>query len=249
MTAIAPEAAPARRPSPGFPALPEDGVADALLRLSAARAGGALFGAHGTVYLRDGAVVHAESPDAPSLDVLLGGTAHVAPGVLEICHLDALFDAAFFVLGPDSGPARFRPGAAHRFGPGHPVAAAAVARESHRRRAMLDRVYPHPRLDTAPVRRRSRPAARVTRRQHAVLRLADGVRTPSAIARELGCPAFHVLVEVRRLAAAGCLDIRPPEPDPDPLAPPPPWLAAAAAPTAPPDVALLIRLRDALAAW
>ncbi|GAA4980102.1 hypothetical protein GCM10023205_56280 [Yinghuangia aomiensis] len=246
MTAIAPEAAPPARTA--VPGMPEDGVADALLRLSAARAGGALFGAHGTVYLRDGAVVHAESPDAPSLDVLLDGTAHVAPGVLEICRLEALFDAAFFVLGPDSGPARFRPGAAHRSGPGHPVAAATVARESHRRRAMLDRVYPNPRLDGAPVRRHARPAARVTRRQRAVLRLADGVRTPSAIALALGCPAFHVLVEVRRLAAAGLVDVRPPDPDPEPLAPPP-WLTAAAAPTAPPDVALLIRLRDALAAW
>ncbi|CAM5534121.1 hypothetical protein STANM309S_00780 [Streptomyces tanashiensis] len=43
----------------------------------------------------------------------------------------------------------------------------------------------------------------VPARQRAVLELADGVRTASDIAQALGRSAFHILVDLRRLAAAG----------------------------------------------
>ncbi len=133
-------------------------VSPMLVRLAAERATGALLRDHGTLYLDEGQVVHAESPAAPGIDVLLtsagrlpaedwqeavdrAGTrgrvgrflvdsGRLAGGELELCHLSALFDAAFFVLAPGSGPTRFRYGAAHWLGRIRPVSAAAVERES-----------------------------------------------------------------------------------------------------------------------
>jgi hypothetical protein len=71
----------------------------------------------------------------------------------------------------------------------------------------------------------------------------DGIRTATDIARELGRPAFHTLVDIRRLAAAGLVTAatahgaRASVPA-EPLPPPPPD----------PDIALLKRVRDALEA-
>ncbi|NUS76171.1 MAG: transcriptional regulator, partial [Streptomyces sp.] len=65
--------------------------------------------------------------------------------------------------------------------------------------------------------------------------LVDGVRTAPDIARAMGRPAFHTLVDVRRLAAAGVLvrgALRPAEP--------------VRTETTDPDITLLKRLRDAL---
>ncbi|WFB10716.1 transcriptional regulator [Streptomyces sp. LX-29] len=245
-----------------------------LTDLAAERATGALLADSGVVYLVDGEVVHAESPAAPGIDVLLthGGrlpaeswqeavdragpqrrvgsflvsSGQVAGGELEICHLSALFDAAYFALSPDGGPVRFRSGAVHWLGPVRPVRVAAVEREIRRRRALLDRLWPRPEADTAPVVPCDTDvrAAAVTCRQRAVLSLADGVRTATAIAWLLGRPAFHTLVDVRRLAAAGL--VRTPPVAPARAAPPvPPWVAS---PSADPDIALLRRLRDALEA-
>ncbi|MCA1221869.1 transcriptional regulator, partial [Streptomyces sp. 8L] len=42
-----------------------------LLRLAEERATGALLRDHGTLYLSEGRIVHAESPAAPGVDVLL----------------------------------------------------------------------------------------------------------------------------------------------------------------------------------
>lgn len=81
----------------------------------------------------------------------------LAGGELEICHLAAIFDAAFFALSPGSGPSRFRRGATHWIGSVRSVPAAAVERETRRRRELLDAVWPYPLLDTAPVV--PRPAA------------------------------------------------------------------------------------------
>ncbi|WP_369213524.1 transcriptional regulator, partial [Streptomyces flavofungini] len=201
-----------------------------LTRLAGERATGALLRDQGSLYLVEGRVVHAESPAAPGIDVLLtaggvlpaqgwqealslAGTRHevgrhlvdsgrVTAGELEVCHLGALFDAAFFVLGPAGGPTRFRYGVAHWLGRVRPVAVEAVERETRRRRALLDSVWPCPELDTAPVvPRPPAPGQRITVRQRALLRLADGVRTPTAIAWAIGRPTFHTLIEVRRLAA------------------------------------------------
>ncbi|MEV0034825.1 transcriptional regulator [Streptomyces sp. NPDC056909] len=244
-----------------------------LVRLAGERATGALLRDHGTLYLTDGRIVHAESPAAPGIDVLLtaGGrlpragweeavdragarrevgrflveSGRLGDGELEICHLGALFDAAFFALAPGSGPTRFRYGVAHWIGPVRPVPAAAVERETRRRRELLDRVWPYPAVDTAPVVARGpAPGQAVTRRQRALLELADGVRTPVAIAWALGRPAFHTLLDVRRLAAAGLVET-PDEPSAAPPAPVPSWVATVAAD---PDIALLRRLRDALEA-
>ncbi|MGW1893153.1 transcriptional regulator [Streptomyces sp. NPDC002004] len=248
-------------------------ISPMLLRLASERATGALLRDQGTLYLADGRIVHAESPAAPGLDVLLtaGGTlppedwqeaidragargtvgrhlvdsGRLAEGELQMCHLGALFDAAYFVLGPTTGPTRFRYGVAHWLGRVQEVTAEAVDRESRRRRALLDGVCPYPELDTAPVVPRApAPGQAVTGRLRAVLRLADGVRTPSAIAWELGRPAFHTLLEVRRLAAAGLVEtaVRSAAALPPAL---PDWVTVSAED---PDIALLRRLRDALEA-
>ncbi|MGP3632304.1 transcriptional regulator [Streptomyces sp. 24-1644] len=245
-----------------------------LQRLAAERATGALMRDRGTLYLADGQVVHAESPATPGIDILLttGGalrhegwwdavaqagagqrvgrylvdSGHVPGGALELCHLGALYDAAFFALAPTRTPARFRYGVSHWIGPVRPVAVEAVQRETLRRRELLDRIWPEALTDTAPVTRTAHPVdAPVPPRQLRVLELADGVRTASDIARELGRSAFHTLVGLRRLAAAGLVEAVGRD------------AASSAATsrratlpevTADPDVALLRRLRDALEA-
>ncbi|MFD7748528.1 winged helix-turn-helix domain-containing protein [Streptomyces sp. NPDC059698] len=245
-----------------------------LRRLAAERATGALLRDHGTLYLADGQVVHAESPATPGIDVLLtaGGalrhegwwdavaqagarrrvgrylvdSGHVPGGALELCHLGALYDAAFFALAPTGTPARFRYGVAHWIGPVRPVPVAAVERETLRRREFLDRIWPDPACDGAPLRTTAYGSdAPAPARQRRILELADGDRTASDIARQLGRSAFHVLVDLRRLAAAGLVEAVRARPLP----------AASASGritlpevTADPDVALLRRLRDALEA-
>ncbi|RSS39706.1 transcriptional regulator, partial [Streptomyces sp. WAC05858] len=265
------------------------GHTPSLTGLAAERASGALLCDAGTVYLRDGQVVHAESPVAPGIEVLLtiggrltadswreavgrtgpdGGvgrflvdSGRLSDAELEICHLGALFDAAYFALGHGSGPRGFQRGAAHWLGPVRAVGAAAVERETRRRGELLDSLWPYPQVDTEPVvlRRPDGRAPAVTSRQRAVLALADGVRTPARIARELGRPAFHTLIDIRRLAAAGHVATpRPARPGPPgrpdlsarsgACAPPAPDRGPAAAAFTDPDIDLLRRLRDALEA-
>lgn len=237
------------------------GVSPMLTRLAEERATGVLDREHGTLHLAEGRVVHAESPLAPGLAELL--TAHgtlaaeawrdaedsadegrlvrygVTPGALELAQVGALYDAAYFALAPSSTPGRFRYGAAHWLASVHPVPVAALEREMLRRRALLRRIWPDPATDGAPLVRADPVAApTVPTRQAAVLERVDGVRRAVDIARELGRPAFHTLVHIRRLAAAGLVaPQRPPAPDPlpDDVA-------------ADPYVALLKRVRDALEA-
>ncbi|MEV7982165.1 transcriptional regulator [Streptomyces sp. NPDC086519] len=240
-----------------------------LTRLAEERATGALVREHGTLHLAEGRVVHAESPLAPGLDVLL--TAHgtldaaawpwtddipaathrllaaglLPRGALELCRLGALYDAGYFALAPSSTPGRFRygtttaaagpPGAVR---PLRAVPVTALEHETLRRRELLHRIWPDPSADGAPLIRADPVAPPpVTPRQRAVLDRVDGVRTAPQIARELGRPAFHTLVDVRRLAAAGLLVPRNTVPLPPPLPP-----------VTDPDIALLKRLRDALEA-
>ncbi|AGP60735.1 hypothetical protein [Streptomyces rapamycinicus] len=266
------------------------GRAPSLTGLADERASGALLCDAGTVYLRDGQVVHAESPVAPGIEVLLttggrltadswreavgrtgraGGvgrflvdSGRLSGAELEICHLGALFDAAYFALGHGSGPRGFQRGAAHWLGPVRPVGAVAVERETRRRGKLLAALWPYPQVDTEPVvlRRPDGRAPAVTPRQRAVLALADGVRTPARIAHELGRPAFHTLIDIRRLAAAGHVATpRSARPEHPGRHPGPPAGSAGSAPTAPdrgpgavvftdPDIDLLRRLRDALEA-
>ncbi|MGC3003714.1 DUF4388 domain-containing protein, partial [Streptomyces sp. G35A] len=146
----------------------EDGSATELLgTLAADRATGALSTESGVLYLSAGDVVHAESAHSPDLGDLLTRSGAVTPdgwweaveragaghrvgrrlvdsgrltaGALELCHLGALFDAAYFALAPGSVALRFRPGAAHWLGAVRPVPVATVLRETWRRRDLLHR--------------------------------------------------------------------------------------------------------------
>ncbi|MER7519059.1 transcriptional regulator [Streptomyces sp. NPDC126499] len=248
-------------------------VSPMLARLAAEKATGALLRDHGTLYLVDGRVVHAESPRSPGVDVLLTAagrlpragweeavdragalgavgrflvdSGRLRDGELEICHLGAVFDAAFFALAPTAGPTRFRYGVAHWFGTVRPVDAETVERETRRRRELLDSVWPYPAVDAAPVvPRPAAPGQPVGARHRALLAAADGVRTPADLARLLGRPAFHTLLDVRRLAAAGLVETPHEAPPPPPAVPA--WVGEVA--TLDPDIALLRRLRDALEA-
>ncbi|WP_189861284.1 hypothetical protein [Streptomyces poonensis] len=265
-----------------------------LNRLAAERATGVLLREHGRLYLVDGRIMHAESPETPGLDVLLtmGGlldtefwreavaqagarrrvgrflvdSGRVSEGALELCHVGALFDAAYFVLGPSSAPARFRYGAVHWLGPVRPVPVAALERETLRRRALLHRIWPDPATDSAPLVRADAPAEPpVPARQGAVLGQVNGARTAADISRALGRPAFHTLVDLRRLAAAGLVRTAPAAAPPQtsprrpsiahgpdgldgPDGPDASVSALLTEPSADPDVSLLRRLRDALEA-
>ncbi|MFZ3570123.1 transcriptional regulator [Streptomyces sp. BH097] len=244
------------------------GVSPMLSRLADEQATGALIREHGTLYLEGGRVVHAESPATPGMDILLmaGGAVQaegwseavdragarsrvgrylveqgrLSDGALELCHLGALFDASYFTLAPSSGPSRFRYGVSHWFGSVRPVPVAAVERETLRRRELLQRIWPEPDTDTAPLSRIIRQdGTGVPPRRRRVLDLVDGARTASQIALTLGRPTFHTLVDLRRLAASGLVTTAS-------VPAPPEW------PELPvvedPDVALLRRLRAGLEA-
>ncbi|MFH8977805.1 hypothetical protein [Streptomyces sp. NPDC017890] len=244
----------------------------ALGALAAEEATGALSGERGIVYLSAGRVVHVESAFAPDLGALLtrsgalapdgwwdaidrGGTqarvghrlvdsGRLAAGALEVCHLGALFDAAYFVLAHDARAHRFRPGAVHWLGTVRSVPVDVVVRESGRRRALLDRIWPDPDIDTVPLTRvPGAGAADLPVRRSRTLTQVDGVRTAAQIASALACRTYHILVELRRLAADGLVTAAPPAPEP---------LAPATQPDGvvwdDPDTALLRRLRAALEA-
>ncbi|MFI9152715.1 transcriptional regulator [Streptomyces sp. NPDC053367] len=247
------------------------GLSPMLSRLAAERATGALEREHGVLYLAEGQVVHAESPPAPGLDVLLSahGTlsaetwpevlaraddrcgaarllldaGRIGRGPLELCHTGVLYDAGYFALAPSRTPGRFRYGDRHPLGTLRPVSVAALERETLRRRALLHRLWPEGRLDSAPLLRTVAGTGVVPpARRWAVLELVDGVRTAPEIARALGRHTFHTLVDVRRLAAAGLVAAGAPPPEAGPPADPSP------PPATDPDITLLKRLRDALEA-
>lgn len=232
-----PDRGPANRaePRPGIPPT----LSPMLSRLAQERATGVLTRERGVLYLVEGQVVHAESPATPGLDVLLTtrgalgsdgwweavseagadrrvgrflvDSGRLTAGALELCHLGALYDAAFFTLGPSSGPARFRYGVAHWIGPVRPVSVDAVERETLRRRDLLHRIWPEPGTDTEPLVRTGRAVdATLPPRQRTVLDQVDGERTASDISLVLGRPGFHTLVDLRRLAAAGIVTTRSP---------------------------------------
>ncbi|WP_405537076.1 transcriptional regulator [Streptomyces sp. NBC_00075] len=258
------------------------GVSPILGRLATERATGALVRERGSLYLADGQVVHAESPAVPGLDVLLTArgtldadgwrdavgaagernrvgrflveSGRIGAGALEVCHLGALYDAAYFALAPSGTPGHFRYGDTHWLGPVRPVPVAALEHETLRRRALLHRIWPDAAPDSAPLLRSGSPGApTISARQSAVLDLVDGVRTAADIALALARPTFHTLVDVRRLAAAGVI-----VPAAVPALPPPLPPSTSSAPPAPPgslppsftdpNITLLKRLRDALEA-
>ncbi|MCK8433477.1 hypothetical protein G3I77_10635 [Streptomyces sp. D2-8] len=267
-----------------------DEPASALLgTLAEQGATGALSTESGIVYLAAGHVVHVESAVTPDLGDLLthsGALApdgwweaidqagrrcrvgrqlvdsgHLAAGALELCHLGALFDAAYFVLAHDGPALRFRSGAAHWLGAVRPVPVDTVLRESRRRRELLHRIWPEPAVDRAPLARVSGPdAADLPARRGRTLAQVDGVRTAAQIATALACRTFHTLVELRRLAAAGLVapvaplaSVPSPAPAPAPASAPAtvsaePGPTPRPAPPDEPDTALLRRLLHALEA-
>lgn len=216
---------------------------ETLERLADTRATGVLQSAGGAVYLLDGAVVHAESDQSVGVVPLLAGCGRipleawhesvraygpehrvarmlvaqklVSQGELELCHLVALYDAAFFALTAWCTATSFVPGVAHWLGPLGSVNARRLRREAVRRRDLLERAWPCPQVDAAPVVPivSGLPARRALgRRQHELLDHADGRRTPADLARLLGRSAFETLLEVRRLAAGGLVATPPDTP-------------------------------------
>jgi hypothetical protein len=244
------------------------GISPMLTRLAVGQATGVLVRECGALHLVDGMVVHAESPLAPGLDVLLTARGTLDPAVwreaegragdqpgalrlladagrlglsaLELCHLGALYDAAYFVLAPSRTPGRFRYGTPPPVPALRSVPVAALERETARRHGLLHTVWPDAAPDAAPLTRTGRAAPPpLTLRQRAVLERVDGARTAPDIARELGRRAFPTLLDVRRLVAAGVVAPGPRAPDPVPIPP---------TEVNDPDITLLKRLRDALEA-
>ncbi|MGA5895401.1 hypothetical protein [Streptomyces venetus] len=257
-----------------------DEPASALLgTLAAEGASGALSTEWGIFYLSAGHVVHVESAVTADLGDLLTHSGALAAdgwwqaidqagrgcrvgrqlvdsgqlttGALELCHLGALFDAAYFVLAHDGPALRFRPGVTHWLGAVRSVPVDTVLRESRRRRELLHRIWPEPAIDLAPLARVRRDTVDLPARRGRTLAQVDGVRTAAQIAGALACRTFHTLVELRRLAAAGLVVPVAPAPA---LTPAPATASTepgpAPRPAAPdePDTALLRRLLHALEA-
>jgi hypothetical protein len=265
---------PRRRRRAG--SLPASTFQAALSELCARHATGALVGPAGSVYLADGAVVDAESPFAPDVETLLAGErqpaeptgtqAHyaglVSAGERELCQLTALLDAAYFALQQDRAPLDFRTSQLPRLAAVHALSAESLRDAVGRRRALLNQVWPWPDVDTAAVTCRLKPPSQDrglpvrAARQHAVLAVADGLRTPPEIARLLRRSTFGTLLDVRQLAAAGLIETPGRRIDqssaPDPPVPDRPSQRPSRTEprhdSSDPQVALLLRLRAALEA-
>jgi hypothetical protein len=188
----------------------------------------------GVIFLRAGLVNGCESPAAPSVDRLLtacgkvaervwetipsrparalveGG--HVTTAEIELCALQALYDAAFFVLSTARAELRFDEGIEHWLGADGTVTADQVCDHVARQRSMLGEVHPSDATDLAPVVPVPRPGldrVLLSGLQWEIVLHADGERTPQELAGLLGRSAYAVTLDVRRLAAAGL--VVPPE--------------------------------------
>jgi hypothetical protein len=188
----------------------------------------------GVIFLRDGLVNGVESPAAPSVDRLLtacgkveervwetipsrparalveGG--HLSAAEVEVCALNALYDAAFFVLSTERAELRFAPDIEHWLGADGTVTADQLCDHVARQRRILDEVHPSDVTDTAAVRPVLRPGldrVLLSGLQWEIVLHADGRRTPQELAGLLGRSAYAVTLDVRRLAAAGL--VLPPE--------------------------------------
>ncbi len=155
------------------------------------------------------AALDAGTPRA-RVGALLVEHGHLTQGELELCVLGAIYDAGFFALSPAAAPATFTDGVAHWLGPVVRVDPHAVARESGRRARLLEQIFPDSRVDTAPVTPMPRPPVErvtLTALQWELLIHADGQRTPADLALLLGRAGFATVQELRRLAAAGLLEL------------------------------------------
>lgn len=207
-----------------------------LRRLADERATGTLhLAGQGALHLSEGAVVHAECHRTPSLRDLLvhsgrlseygwqclraGGAAGdiAVPGrlsraELQMYQLIALFDAVYF-LAPCQAEPRFAAGGPHWLDGLNAAGPATLAEEVRRRRALLGAAWPSPLADDAPlepVRRLHRQRVILTGLQAELLLNADGRKTPSELARELGRTRFGCTLAVRGLVASALA--RAPEP-------------------------------------
>ncbi|NJP90570.1 transcriptional regulator [Nonomuraea sp. FMUSA5-5] len=250
-----------------------------LAGLARERSTGALqVGRSGTIFLSEGRVTYMECAQTPSVERLLaarglmseaalrrlqddGGCEKLladgalTPGELQYAVLGGVLDAAFFLLPVSGARPKFRPGEQHWLGGQWFFDVPGLVRECARRRAQLAEIWPSADVDSLPVRPLPRlPGHGVTlsRVQWEVIVRADHKATPLELAKQLGRPAYPVLVAVRRLAASGLLAA----PDlPQRRAPaehPPHDPRARAQPLGPPvtgdptDLALLMRLKKAL---
>ncbi|MEV0996485.1 hypothetical protein [Nonomuraea sp. NPDC050202] len=250
-----------------------------LAGLARERSTGALqVGRSGTIFLSDGRVTYMECAQAPSVERLLaarglmseaalrrlqadGGCERLlaegplTQGELQYAVLGGVLDAAFFLLPVSGTRPKFRPGERHWLGGQWFFDVPGLVRECARRRAQLAQIWPSADVDTLPVRPLPRlPGHGVTlsRVQWEVIVRADQKATPLELAKQIGRPAYPVLLAVRRLAASGLLAA------PDlplrrkPGEHPPHDPQARAQPLGPPvtgdptDLALLMRLKKAL---
>ncbi|OJF09375.1 ADAM 12 protein [Couchioplanes caeruleus subsp. caeruleus] len=155
------------------------------------------------------AALDAGTPRA-SVGRLLLDQGHITQGELELCVLGATYDAAYFALSPASAPVDFVDGVKHWLGDLVRVDPAALNRESRRRVRLLDEIFPYPQLDTEaviPVTRPPRERITLTAAQWELLVHADGQRTPADLAQLLGRAGYATIQELRRLAAAGLIEL------------------------------------------
>ncbi|GIE29862.1 hypothetical protein Ait01nite_029070 [Actinoplanes italicus] len=141
---------------------------------------------------------------------LLVEQGHLTQGELELCVLGATYDAAYFVLADRSAPTEFVPGATHWLGPVVHIDAIAVDREVRRRIGLLDEICPNPLIDVSPVIPVTRPPRErvtLTAPQWELLVQADGQRTPADLAQLLGRAGYAIIQELRRMAAAGLIEL------------------------------------------
>ena len=141
---------------------------------------------------------------------LLVEQGHLTQGELELCVLGATYDAAYFVLADPAAPVEFLTGATHWLGQVVHIDAAAVNREVRRRIKLLDQIFPNPLVDVAPVIPVTRPPREritVTAAQWELLVHADGQRSPADLAQLLGRAGYAIIQELRRMAAAGLIEL------------------------------------------
>jgi uncharacterized protein DUF4388 len=141
---------------------------------------------------------------------LLVEQGHLTQGELELCVLGATYDAAYFVLASDAAAVEFLAGATHWLGPVVHIDPAAVDKEARRRGRLLAEIFPDARVDTAavsPATRAPRERITLTAAQWELLMHADGQRTPADLALLLGRAGFATIQELRRLAAAGLIEL------------------------------------------
>ncbi|MCD0449891.1 hypothetical protein LO762_11925 [Actinocorallia sp. API 0066] len=194
------------------------------------------LGDDGAFHLVDGAVVHAETAHTPSLRELLTASGRLteqgwellraqgpghgpaSPARLGAAEFEAhalihFFDAAFFLARSGHEP-RFEDGKAPYWPECLAVDPVTLCVEIRRRRVLLDAAWPSPLADDEPVRplrRVSRQRVILTGLQAEILLNADGRKTPSGLARELGRTRFGCVLAVRGLVASAL--VRPPGSD------------------------------------